>query len=89
MKNAVYWGIQFQFVPHSVHITTLLHSPVGLCCARFEVFTAVTTKNAIFWDVTSCGSCKKRFFCMACIIRVERVFVCSMLQLMLTMFLAR
>jgi hypothetical protein len=25
---------------------------------RFEVFTAVTLKNAVFWDVTLCGSCK-------------------------------
>jgi hypothetical protein len=25
---------------------------------RFEVFTAVTMKNAIFWDVTRCRSCK-------------------------------
>jgi hypothetical protein len=25
-------------------------------CVRFEVFTAVTMKNAIFWDVTPCGS---------------------------------
>jgi hypothetical protein len=24
---------------------------------RFEVFTAVTMKNAVFWDVTPCGSC--------------------------------
>jgi hypothetical protein len=29
---------------------------------RFEVFTAVTRKNAIFWDVTPCGSCKNRCF---------------------------
>jgi hypothetical protein len=29
---------------------------------RFEVFTAVTMKNAVFWDVTSCGSCKNRRF---------------------------
>jgi hypothetical protein len=29
---------------------------------RFEVFTAVTMKNAIFWDVMSCGSCKNRRF---------------------------
>jgi hypothetical protein len=28
--------------------------------ARFEVFTAVTVKNAVFWDVTVCGSCKTR-----------------------------
>jgi hypothetical protein len=25
---------------------------------RFKVFTAVTMKNAVFWDVTPCGSCK-------------------------------
>jgi hypothetical protein len=25
---------------------------------RFEVFTAVTMKNGVCWDVTPCGSCK-------------------------------
>jgi hypothetical protein len=25
---------------------------------RFEIFTAVTIKNGVFWDVTQCGSCK-------------------------------
>jgi hypothetical protein len=25
---------------------------------RFEVFTAVTMKNGVFWVVTPCGSCK-------------------------------
>jgi hypothetical protein len=25
---------------------------------RFEVFTAVTIKNAVFWDVTPRGTCK-------------------------------
>jgi hypothetical protein len=34
-----------------------MHSDV-----RFEVFTVVTMKNAIFWDVTSCGSCKNQCF---------------------------
>jgi hypothetical protein len=29
---------------------------------RFEVFTAVTMKNTVFWDVTQCGSCKNRRF---------------------------
>jgi hypothetical protein len=30
---------------------------------RFEFFTAaVTMKNAVFWDVTPCGSCKNRRF---------------------------
>jgi hypothetical protein len=28
----------------------------------FEVFTAVTMKNGIFWDVTPCGSCRNRRF---------------------------
>jgi hypothetical protein len=27
---------------------------------RFEVFTAVTMKNGVFWDVMPCGSCKKK-----------------------------
>jgi hypothetical protein len=29
---------------------------------RFEVSMAVTMKNAVFWDVTPCGSCKNRRF---------------------------
>jgi hypothetical protein len=29
---------------------------------RFEVFTAVTMMNGVFWDVTPCGSCKNRHF---------------------------
>jgi hypothetical protein len=28
----------------------------------FEVFSAVTMKNAVFWDVTPCGSCENRRF---------------------------
>jgi hypothetical protein len=28
----------------------------------FDVFTAVTMKNGVFWDVTPCGSCKNRHF---------------------------
>jgi hypothetical protein len=32
------------------------------CIVRFEVFTAVTMKNGVFWDVTPCGSCKNRRF---------------------------
>jgi hypothetical protein len=34
---------------------------------RFEVFTAVTMKNGVFWDVTPCGSCKNRHLNLACI----------------------
>jgi hypothetical protein len=29
---------------------------------EFEVFKAVTVKSGVFWDVTPCGSCKKRHF---------------------------
>jgi hypothetical protein len=29
---------------------------------RFEFFASVTMKNAVFWDVTPRGSCKKRRF---------------------------
>jgi hypothetical protein len=29
---------------------------------KFEVFTAVTMKSGVFWDVTPCGSCKNRRF---------------------------
>jgi hypothetical protein len=29
---------------------------------RFEIFTAMTMKNGVFWDVTPCGSCKNRRF---------------------------
>jgi hypothetical protein len=29
-------------------------------CVRIMVFTAVTMKNGVFWDVTPCGSCKNR-----------------------------
>jgi hypothetical protein len=32
------------------------------CCLRFEVFTPVTMKNGVFWDVTPCGPCKNRRF---------------------------
>jgi hypothetical protein len=47
----------------------------------------VTMKNAIFWDVTPCGSCQKqcfgesyRFYCQG----DKNLFLCSMLQLLVT-----
>jgi hypothetical protein len=36
--------------------------PIEQHYVRFEVFTAVTMKNGVFWDVTPCGSCKNRRF---------------------------
>jgi hypothetical protein len=29
---------------------------------RFEVFTAVTMDNAVFWDIKPCDSCQNRRF---------------------------
>jgi hypothetical protein len=42
---------------------------------RFEVFTALTMKNGVFWDATQCGSCKNRRSGGTCayIIRVTRI----------------
>jgi hypothetical protein len=39
-----------------------LNSQSRMISVRFEVFTTVTMKNGVFWDVTPCGSCKNRFF---------------------------
>jgi hypothetical protein len=57
MKNAVIWDIRTQFVPHKKHVTSQLQNPAGYYYLRFEAFTAVTTKNPVFWHVTLCGSC--------------------------------
>jgi hypothetical protein len=37
----------------------------------FEVFTAVTMKNAVFMDVAPCGSCKNRRFGGTCRIHLQ------------------
>jgi hypothetical protein len=56
------------FTPNFVlifqHLTVLLkiYRIVMYANVRFVVFTAVTTKNAIFWDVTPGGSDKNRRF---------------------------
>jgi hypothetical protein len=61
MKNAVFWDVKTQFVPHMRHITSLLQIPAGQCYVRFEVHTAATMKNAVLWDMTTpCFSCKVR-----------------------------
>jgi hypothetical protein len=43
-------------------ISLLCHHWMLYSDVRFEVFTAVTMKNAVFWDVTPCGSCNNRRF---------------------------
>jgi hypothetical protein len=60
--------------PNSLHVLTLELSSIYRN-VRFEVFTAGTMKNAVFWDVTPCGSCKNLVSAdnIASIIRVERI----------------
>jgi hypothetical protein len=60
MKNAVFWDIKTQFLPHRRHIAFPLQSPD--CYVSFEVFTSATMKNVAFWDVTPCGSCNNGCF---------------------------
>jgi hypothetical protein len=45
-----------------VHIQHTKIMENSIIDVRFEVFTAVTMKNGVFWDVTPCGSCKIRRF---------------------------
>jgi hypothetical protein len=35
---------------------------IPLRYVRFDVFMAANMKNAVFWDVTPCGSCENRRF---------------------------
>jgi hypothetical protein len=37
-------------------------APTIFFCVRFEVFTAVTMKNTVVWDVVPCTSCVNRLF---------------------------
>jgi hypothetical protein len=37
----------------------------------FEVFTAVTMKNAVLWYVAPCGSCKSRRFGGTCRLHLQ------------------
>jgi hypothetical protein len=53
-----------------VHARAVLNQ-TWLLFVRFEVFTAVTMKDTVFWDVTPCGSCKNRR--SASIIRLTRI----------------
>jgi hypothetical protein len=48
-----------RLLPNPLLFTTDLNYSIYI---RFEVFTAVTMKNAVFWDVTPRGSCKNGRF---------------------------
>jgi hypothetical protein len=54
----LYWLICFN--DNSLYLDLQIEQ--SLRYVRFEVFTAVTMKNGVFWDVTPCGSCKSRRF---------------------------
>jgi hypothetical protein len=53
MKNAAVW-LDSSKIVNNVGRT---ESHVQLFFVRFEVFTAVTLKNNVFWGVIPCGSC--------------------------------
>jgi hypothetical protein len=48
LKNAVFWVIRPQSIPRRKHPTSTIQSTAGECYVRFEVFKAVTMKNAVF-----------------------------------------
>jgi hypothetical protein len=45
---------------HTEKIPCLCYIGNKLVNVRFEVFTAVTKKNDVFWDVALCRSCLNR-----------------------------
>jgi hypothetical protein len=51
-----------QFRRFSFYATVISHEINLQALVRFDVSTAVTTKNAVFWDVTPNVSCKNRRF---------------------------
>jgi hypothetical protein len=57
------------------HCTRHSHILITLISARFQVFTTLTIKNAVFWDDTPCGSCKGRRFVgyIVVIIRMRKI----------------
>jgi hypothetical protein len=49
----------------AVPVSEIMHlciAVINVISVRFEVFTAVTMKNGVFWDITPCGSCRNRRF---------------------------
>jgi hypothetical protein len=53
IKNASFWGIQTQFIPHMKHVASPLQSTAGYYYVRVHVFITVTMRNAIFLDIKS------------------------------------
>jgi hypothetical protein len=57
-------NIEFAISNNSVEYAavTWRSGETSLYVVRPEVFTALTMKNGVFWDVMQCGSCKNRCF---------------------------
>jgi hypothetical protein len=71
MKNAVFWDMvlcgscaNWCFGGTYRLYLQIIKNPrdTNFSTVRFELFTAVTMKNAVFWDVKLCGYCKDRRF---------------------------
>jgi hypothetical protein len=62
MSYIILRGRWFHIVVLNVHTPTENKIADSFYYVGFEVFTAVTMKNAIFWDVMPCGSCENRRF---------------------------
>jgi hypothetical protein len=54
---------QFSCVDNSFRC---VHSEKIITFVRFKVFTVVTMKIAVLWDLTQCGSCKNQHFRGTC-----------------------
>jgi hypothetical protein len=48
-------SVLLRAIRHNIIEDGILNSVRGV---RFEVFTAETMKDGIFWDITPCGFCK-------------------------------
>jgi hypothetical protein len=58
-----------------VSTTAKLPGQLGDYNVRFEVFTAVTMKNCVFWGVTPCGSCMNRLLVIASVVPSSPILV--------------
>jgi hypothetical protein len=55
-------GIKVIKVIKAVEVFGSEYVQMYILFVRFEVFTAVSMKNGVFWDITPCGYCKNRRF---------------------------
>jgi hypothetical protein len=63
MKTPRKCGNSYSRPPYArlpVYLRTAATLSINSLHVRFEVFTAVTMKNAVFWDVVPCSSCVNR-----------------------------